>query len=120
MTLISFRRYDPDILPVDKTKGESEGLRKMLKVLEIIKKHHKKLEREIMEAIAEYDVDPEPRIRFVDIPSYAISKEYELQIGDKEHSYTLSIALLSGEDQRSKQIEEALKEIGENPGIQFH
>ena len=91
----------------------------MHKVIEILKRHNEQLQGEIREAIAEYEVG-EKKNKFKDVPSFSISQDIEFGIGEKEYRYTLSVALLSAEDQRAERIKEVLKEIEENPDIKFH
>ena len=91
----------------------------MLKVIEILKRHNEQLKEEIRDAIVEHEV-VEKKINFEDVPSFSISQEIEFEIGEKEYRYTLSVALLSAEDQRIEQVKKVLKEIEENPVTKFH
>jgi len=57
---------------------------------------------------------------FEQVTTFSISQDIELGIGDKVHKFTLSVALLSGEDQRTEQVKSVLKEIEDNPNVSFH
>jgi hypothetical protein len=91
----------------------------MMEIFGIIKRHNEELQEEIRDAIVEYEVG-EKKIKFEDVPSICMSQDTEIEIGGKEYKYTLSVAILSGEDQRTEQVKSILKEIEDNPNVSFH
>ena len=91
----------------------------MLEIGKIIERYSKKLQQEIKDAIVKYEFGGK-RIIFEDTPTFVISQDIELKIYEKEYKYTISVAMLSGEDQRTEQVKKVLKEIEEDSNISFH
>ena len=91
----------------------------MLEIGKIIERYSKKLQQEIKDAIVKYEAG-EKRIIFEDTPTFVISQDIELKIYEKEYNHTISVAILSGEDQRTEQVKKVLKEIEEDSNISFH
>jgi hypothetical protein len=94
----------------------------MIKIGEIIKRHNEQLQEEIQDAIIEYEFGEKkrPGVKFIDTPTFSISQDIELGLNEKVYRYTISVAILSGEDQRTEQVKKVLKEIEEDPNVEFH
>ena len=90
----------------------------MLEIGKIIERYSKKLQQEIKDAIVKYEAG-EKRIIFEETPTFVISQDIELKIYEKEYKYTISVAMLSGEDQRTEQVKKVLKEINRHFSLQY-
>jgi len=90
----------------------------MFKIYGILKRHFEQLHDEVIEAIFTYE-HSEEKFEFTETPTHIMSQDIEVGIGEKKYNFTLSVSMLSGEDQRTEQVKAALEEIEENPNIKF-